>query len=102
MKMLKRIFQAIRAPKLERPKSWKPTTADEIENRLATGTITFSFIKKDGGLREVIGTRNLNQIHWQKHPMGLKEPSPTVVTFFDTQIQDWRSMRRDTKCFILA
>ena len=63
---------------------------------LLNGIITFSFFKKDGSIREAVGTKNLRIIPKDKWPKTNKALTGQTtnyqcITFFDLDKQEWRS-----------
>ena len=69
-----------------------PTTAEILRARLNEGRLEFAFKKKDGSLRTAIGTTDLSSIPREAHPQGVREASNKVVTFFDLEKLEWRSV----------
>jgi hypothetical protein len=69
-----------------------PTKPETLRRRLAEGAVEFSFIKKDGSLRTAFGTTDLSSIPAESHPQGVRESSNKVVTFFDLEKREWRSV----------
>jgi hypothetical protein len=65
----------------------------KLKVRMAKGIVKFYFQKVNGDLREAYGTLAENLIP-ATQDTGRK-PNPTVQTFFDTEIGEWR-------CFKLA
>lgn len=68
----------------------KSITADELRSKLANGVVRFFFEKKDGSLREAIGTTQLGAIPTESHPSGQRQSPPSVVPFFDIEKGQWR------------
>ena len=67
-----------------------------FRKHLAYGFATFSFYKKDGSIREARGTLFMPLIPADKHPKAetanpRKQDHLTLFTFFDLDINDWRS-----------
>ena len=63
--------------------------------------IKFSYYKKDGSIRQAIGTTNLFFVPISKHPLGYydyKNKSCNTITYFDLEKQEWRSF--DIRNFI--
>lgn len=60
--------------------------------KLQKGALTFTFTKRDGTTRVLTGTlRNV--------PMtseGHRKHTDDIITLFDVDIQDWRSIRLDS------
>jgi hypothetical protein len=63
----------------------------DLRNELANGVTDFAFIKKDGSVRVSRGTTNLAFVPMEKHPKT-KKSNQNVVTFFDLDKKEWRSM----------
>ena len=73
----------------------KQERIEYVENALRQGESEFWFLKKDGSLRHVRGTRNLNMIPFDQHPKGIREIPTDVLTFFDLEKEQWRCLRRE-------
>lgn len=59
---------------------------------LNESSVTITFKKKDGTLRTMYCTKNLNSIPSDKHPKGTnKSASTSALTVFDLQLGEWRS-----------
>lgn len=69
----------------------QPTNAEELRIALRNGIVHFSFVKKDGSLRNAKGTTNLSEVPSQFHPTTGRQSSPKVVVFFDLIKNEWRS-----------
>jgi hypothetical protein len=69
-----------------------PTTPETLKSKLREGAVQFAFRKLDGSLRTAIGTTNLSSIPAESHPQGVRESSNKVVTFFDLEKREWRSV----------
>ena len=73
--------------------------ADEVmllESKMLETAVRFQFRKKDGSLREAVGTLNRDKIVqadgslWE--PIGEARPDvPTLVKYWDLTVQSWRS-----------
>jgi hypothetical protein len=68
------------------------TEPNTLRSRLREGVVQFAFEKLDGSLRTAIGTTNLSSIPTESHPQGVRESSEKVVTFFDMEKKEWRSV----------
>jgi hypothetical protein len=77
----------------------QPINPQELRSRLNQGTVQFAFKKLDGTLRTAIGTTLLEQVPLDNHPKG-GSSSPRVVTFFDLQKGQWRSVSVNQEMFI--
>jgi hypothetical protein len=82
--------------------SLSPITAQALKEQLRNRIVNFYFIKKDGSLREVQGTTRLAHVPADKHPLGVRETPPSVITFWDLLAGDWRSAKVETQFFIKA
>ena len=62
---------------------------------LNSGIARFSYFKRDGTLREAIGTRYLPIIPADKQPKGIVDRHPvySAITYFDLEKGDWRSFK---------
>jgi hypothetical protein len=80
--------------------SFQPIEAQNLRAQLQTGIVKFFFIKKDGSLREVQGTTNLRHVPADKHPQGVRQTPPSVITFWDLLAGDWRSAKVETQFFV--
>ena len=80
--------------------SFQPIEAAVLKQRLHVAITKFFFVKKDGSLREVMGTTNLNHIPADKHPQGVRQTPPSVIVFWDLLAGDWRSAKVETQFFI--
>ena len=80
--------------------SHQPISASDLRTRLHSGIVKFFFVKKDGSLREVIGTTNLTHIPTSGHPSGDRRSSHKVVPFWDFVAGGWRSMQVTTQAFL--
>lgn len=61
---------------------------------LRTGVCGIVFVKRDGSLREALGTTDLMRIPVHSHPKGRGRYIPGIITFYDLVKQEWRSLRR--------
>jgi hypothetical protein len=63
-----------------------------LADTLSESSVTLTFKKKDGTLRTMHCTKNLNSIPSEKHPKGSnKSVSGSALTVFDLQLGEWRS-----------
>lgn len=75
---------------------------NDLRKALNEGIVIFEFVKKDGTLRHARGTTSPDLIPTDNMPQGKRTPQEqalydrTVVTFYDIDKKDWRSMRIDT------
>lgn len=81
---------------------------DWVRNLLQLQTITVSFVKADGTVRDMRCTLNWEFIPTDKQPKGdvpvedllkeskkRREPDPHTLRVFDVEKQEWRSFRFD-------
>lgn len=62
-----------------------------ITRRLNVNELIITFVKKDGTVRSLRGTRNLDLIPKKYHPKGNKPEHLQLVTVFDLDAKGWRS-----------
>lgn len=68
-----------------------------IVDMLREGTVEIEFVKRDGTLRTMVATLNMDLVPSDKIPLGTGRPKPpTVQTVFDLEIDEWRSFRWET------
>ena len=66
--------------------------------KLSTGVYRFSYLKKDGSIREARGTLDLSRIPLDKWPKDTNVnhiPSPEAFAYYDVEAEGWRSFRLD-------
>ena len=68
-------------------------TREEMIEALSSNTCVVNFTKKDGEIREMTCTRNMNVIPKEKHPKGsgLHERVDTAIAAWDTNKGEWRA-----------
>lgn len=72
--------------------------ADEVmllESKMLEAAVRFQFKKKDGSLREAVGTLKREKMVQEDgkvwEPVGVEKPeAPTIVRFWDLTVQGWR------------
>ena len=71
---------------------------EAFRNKLATGVYRFSYMKRDGSIREAKGTLDFSRIPDAKWPNAKtrveREPVP-VFPYYDLEKASWRSFRLD-------
>ena len=72
---------------------------ENFRNKLSNGIYRFSYFKKDGSIREAVGTLNPELIPTDKMPVT-DNPSPvtpnySTFNYFDLSKNEWRSFRLD-------
>ena len=69
-------------------------TEEGIKGILASGDVYFSYLKKDGIVREAYGTRNTNIINENNAtPTGNSSEKDGVITYYDLEFEGWRSSK---------
>ena len=82
---------------------------ENFRNKLSTGVWRFSYLKKDGSIREARGTLCMELIPEDKRPKGINsealngtvgalnraEPAAGVFPYYDLDAAAWRSFRLD-------
>lgn len=69
-----------------------PEFREWLTDYLGESNVTITFKKKDGTLRTMYCTKNLNTIPFENHPKGSSKPtSDNTITVFDLQLNEWRS-----------
>lgn len=63
-----------------------------LETLLTNGVAKFSFVKKNGEIREAVGTKKF--IPEDHAPKGTGTESPGVITYFDLEKNSWRALRQ--------
>jgi len=70
-------------------RAWKVI---KLKAQLATGEVSFTYIKKDGSLRPATGTTDIETIPADKRPKGTGgNYSPLYVRYFDRAANGYRS-----------
>jgi hypothetical protein len=78
-----------------------PIDAEDLRKRLHEGDVKFQFKKKNGDMRDAVGTTNLESVPESSHPSGDRDSSPKVVVFFDLDKGEWRSVSKDTEIYLI-
>ena len=85
----------------------KTVIRDWVKSLLQKGTVTVTFVKADGSLRDMLCTLDWAAIPESKHPgqppvdgivkesRQRREPDPHSLRVFDVEKQEWRSFRFD-------
>jgi hypothetical protein len=69
---------------------------EELADSLRAGKVRFCYVKKNGRLRDAVGTLNPLLIPAAKMPKGTgREPSKTVLVYYDLRRRAWRCLRRE-------
>jgi hypothetical protein len=68
----------------------------ELIDTLKKNKVLIEFVKIDGSQRRMLCTQNSSIIDGKKTPVGKKETTKGVITVFDLEKNDWRSMRESS------
>ena len=72
---------------------------ESFRKKLATGVYRFSYFKKDGTIREAVGTLDLTRIPVSRRPKSGMDPEAlapaSVFCYYDLDARGWRSFRLD-------
>ena len=70
---------------------------ESFRAKLSTGVYRFSYLKKDGTIREARGTLDLSRIPEDQLPKGSEiiNPQFEIFNYFDLERNSWRSFRLD-------
>jgi hypothetical protein len=71
--------------------------AEDLRTKLHEGVVQFSFKKKDGSIREAVGTTLMSSIPEDIRPVEKGEsreytPNPDQIRYFDLEKAGWRSI----------
>jgi len=77
-----------------------PIDPAALRTLLNEGTVQFAFKKLNGDLRTAVGTTSIESIPLADHPQGVREPSATVITYYDLGKNAWRSVSESTEIFL--
>ena len=71
--------------------------SEELKEKLKTDIVRFTYTKKNGELREAIGTTNLEAIDNEDcTPKGTGKKPDGVIAYWDFDKEAWRSCREDS------
>lgn len=76
-------------------------TAQDLRTHLQNRVVKFMFVKRDGSLREAIGTLNLGLIPTQGHPTSGRPSPESVVNFWDVMKGAWRCLSVNSQVFLV-
>ena len=68
------------------------TNVQALTKALDTSVVRFYFKKKDGSMREALGTRNLNLIPKEENPGHLQNVSDKAIVYWDLEEGAFRSV----------
>ena len=81
--------------------SYQETTSTQLREILNSGVVRFNFRKKDGSIRNALGTRNLDLIPKWTSPKHLEDISNTSIVYFDLEEQNYRSFCTNAEVAVL-
>lgn len=67
----------------------------ELVDKLKTHQVLVEFIKVDGSRRKMLCTQNTAMISAAKLPTTHSDATRGIITVYDLEKNDWRSMRAD-------
>lgn len=73
-------------------KSYTPVNYPELRDMLDRGSVRFQYIKKNGALRDALGTRNTDLIPKEYKIDDVEDVSMKTVTYFDLESKGYRSV----------
>lgn len=69
---------------------------DTLVQALNEGEVEVKFVKANGDIRVLTGTRNLDLIPAEDHPVGSSNTkNESLVSIYDLDAYGWRSFRKD-------
>lgn len=76
-------------------KSTETLTIEELRKKLQENyEVNFSYVKKNGEIREARGTLNMNTIPFEKLPKDTSL-NRSNFSYYDLDKNDWRSLSQD-------
>ena len=74
--------------------------AEELRTKLHEGTVEFQFKKKDGSIRDAVGTTLIESLSEDIRPVEststrVYTPNPNQIRYFDLEKNAWRSIGVD-------
>jgi len=72
----------------------------DLETHMNQRAVKFFFVKRNGDLREALGTRNIGLIPQSGQPTGRPAPN-SVVNFYDLEKGKWRCLSRSAQAFLI-
>lgn len=77
-------------------------SASILKSKLNTGVHRFQFNKKDGSIREALGTRNPSLIPNHLSISEVDDISNKSVVFYDLEIEEYRSLTADARVSLIS
>lgn len=79
--------------------------AEELNEKLTAGIVTFKYLKTDGTVREAVGTTKIELIPEVQKPTTQNSLFPTHSTtqrYYDFLKQSWRSLKKESVIQIVS
>lgn len=77
--------------------SYKITDTGALREILNSGVARFNFKKKDGSIRNALGTRNVDLIPREDAPTQIYDLTRKAVVFWDLELGEFRSLSEGTE-----
>lgn len=74
----------------------KAMMIENLKTKLTNGIAHFTFLKKDGTLREAWGTTQSNIVKAKTNGRGINRELCKTTAYFDVEKGEWRSFRWET------
>jgi hypothetical protein len=71
-------------------------TRDTLLGKLRSGIAYFQFIKRDGSIRNAIGTLNPRNYEYEFKTESAPNENPLIVKYWDIEKKGWRSVKVET------
>lgn len=81
--------------------TYTEVSTQHLTDLLNMGVCRFSFRKKDGSIRNALGTRNPNLIPKWMHIKEVSDVSKKSVVYFDLEEQSFRSIQWEAEVAVL-
>jgi len=72
--------------------SYKITSTEALRGILNSGVARFNFKKKDGSIRNALGTRNVDLIPREDAPVQIYDLSKKALVYWDLELGEFRSV----------
>lgn len=77
-------------------------SASILKSKMNTGVHRFQFNKKDGSIREALGTRNPSLIPKHLSIQEVDDISNKSVVFYDLEVEEYRSLTADARVTLMS
>lgn len=82
--------------------SYKEMTTASLREILNSGVARFNFRKKDGSIRNALGTRNVDLIPREDAPVQIYDLSRKAMVYWDLELGEFRSLSEGTEVGVAA